>query len=489
MNTTRIRGADWIVGWDGTRHVYLRNADVVFADDRIVHVGRGHDGPVDREIDGAGFMVLPGFVNLHTHPASEPLNKGYMEELGSRKLYMGGYYEYASVIFWGDDEAKQAATEVAYCELLKSGCTTVCDLSRVWPGWLDLADRSGLRLWLGPMYRNGRPYTPDGNKVLYEWDEAAGAALFRESLDLVDAAERHPNSRLSGMIMPAQTDTITEGMLRDSVDAARERGLVLQIHGAQNWIEFHEMTRRHGITPVEFMAKMGLLNPRSVLAHAIFIDKHPTIQWWSENDVDILASSGVTVAHCPTVYSRRTYVLHHFGRYLKAGVKMAMGTDTYPHNMVEELRWASVLCKVVARDVGAVTTAELFHAATVGGANALGRDDLGRLAPGAKADLVMVDMNHWAMRPGREPLRCLVFSAGERPVRHVFVDGRQVVADGTVLTIDHDDALTRLAAGQQRMERDVPSRDWAGRTAEEASPLALPVVEALPATNGVPGRG
>lgn len=479
MTTTRIRNADWVVGWDGSQHVYLRHADVVFADDRIASIGAGHAGPVDREIDGRGFLVTPGFVNVHCHPASEPLNKGYMEELGSRKLYMGGYYEYASVIFWGDDAAKAAATEVAYCELAKSGCTTVCDLSRVYPGWLDLADRSGLRIWLGPMFRNGRPYTPDGNKVVYEWDEAAGAVNFRESLDLVDAAERHPNGRLSGMVVPAQTDTLTDGMIRDAVDAARERGLILQTHGAQNWIEFHEMTRRHGITPVEFMAKVGILGPRSIVAHAIFIDQHPRVQWWSDNDIGLLASSGVTVAHCPTVYSRRTWVLDHFGRYRKAGVRMAMGTDTYPHNMVEELRGASILCKVAARDVGAVTTAELFHAATIGGAAALGRDDLGRLAPGAKADLVMVDMNHWSMRPGREPLRCLIFSAGERPIRHVFVDGRQVVEDGNVLTLDHDDALTRLAAGQRRMEVDVPKRDWAGRTAEQASPLALPVVSSL----------
>ncbi len=479
MATTRIKAADWVVGWDGSRHVYLKNADVVFADDTIVAVGPGYTGPVDREVDGSGHMVIPGFVNLHSHPSSEPLNKGYMEEIGSPNLGMGGYYEYAGVIFRGDDEARRAAAEVAYCEQLKSGCTTVCDLSAPYPGWMELAERSRLRLWIAPMFRNGRPVTTDGKSLVYEWDRPAGEKAFRAALDLVDLAERHESPLLSGMVTPAQCDTSTEDLLQDAIAAARERGVRLQTHGAQNWAEFYEMVKRNGMTPVEFMAKVGLLHDKSIVGHAIFIDKHPRLQWWSENDLGLLASSGVTVAHCPTVYSRRTWVLHHFGRYLKAGVRMAMGTDTYPHNMVEELRWASILCKVAAGDVYAVQTGQLFHAATVGGADALGRPDLGRLAPGARADLVIVDMNHWAIRPGREPLRCLIFSAGERPIKHVFVNGRQVVDNGTVLTLDHDDALDRLAEGQRRMERDVPAHDWAKRTAEQASPMALPVVSAL----------
>ena len=479
MATTRIKSADWVVGWDGKQHVYLKNADVVFTGDKIVSVGAGYVGAVDKEVDGRGHMVMPGFVNLHSQPSSEPINKGYMEEIGSPNLGMGGYYEYAGVIFSGDEETKRAAAEVAYCEQLKSGCTTVCDLSVAYPGWMELAEKSGMRLWIAPMFRNGRPVTKDGNSLVYEWDRPAGERAFKGAMDLVDEAERSSNSLLSGMVMPAQCDTITEDLLQDAVAAARDRQVPLQIHGAQNWGEFYEMIKRNGITPVEFMAKMGLLHPKSIVGHAIFIDKHPRLQWWSENDLDLLASSGVTVAHCPTVYSRRTWVLHHFGKYLKAGVRMAMGTDTYPHNMVEELRWASILCKVAAGDVYAVSTGQLFHAATVGGASALGRDDIGRLAPGAKADFGMVDMTHWALRPGREPLRWLVFSAGERPIKHVYVDGKQVVEDGNVLTLNHDDALTRLAAGQKRMEANVPSRDWKKRTADQASPMALPIVDAL----------
>jgi 5-methylthioadenosine/S-adenosylhomocysteine deaminase len=118
----------------------------------------------------------------------------------------------------------------------------------------------------------------------------------------------------------------------------------------------------------------------------------------------------------------------------------------------------------------------LFHAATVGAAEALGRPDLGRLAAGAKADLVLVDLANPWMRPARDPLRSLVFTAADRAVRTVFVHGTKVMEAGRVLTMDHEGALAEVAQGQQRMLRDSPSRDWAGRTAEQISPLSLPLL-------------
>jgi 5-methylthioadenosine/S-adenosylhomocysteine deaminase len=156
-------------------------------------------------------------------------------------------------------------------------------------------------------------------------------------------------------------------------------------------------------------------------------------------------------------------------------VKMGMGTDTTPHNMLEEMRKASTLARIAARDIHSVQLADFLHAATVGGANALQRDDLGRLAPGKKADLVIVDLKCVDMMPARDPLRSLVFHAADRAVRDVYVDGRQVVADGEVLTLDQRGAGERLAEGQVRMMANVHKRDYRGRTADELTPLSLQV--------------
>jgi 5-methylthioadenosine/S-adenosylhomocysteine deaminase len=138
--------------------------------------------------------------------------------------------------------------------------------------------------------------------------------------------------------------------------------------------------------------------------------------------------------------------------------------------MIEEMRTAAIIARVAAESAHAVTTTEIFNAATVGGAAALGRDDLGRLAPDAKADFVILDAAHPAMRPLYDPIRSLVYSAAERAVRHVFVDGRQVVRDGKTLAFDYADAVARLEEAQRRAIERVPSVDWGKRSAIEIMP-------------------
>ncbi len=127
-------------------------------------------------------------------------------------------------------------------------------------------------------------------------------------------------------------------------------------------------------------------------------------------------------------------------------------------------------------DTHALFVDSTFEAATIGGAGALLRPDLGRLAIGCRADIVLIDTGHWTMRPLRDPLRSLVFSGLERPVRHVFVDGAQVVADGRCLTIAVEAAAAGLDAAQKRMLGEVPSRDPLGRSIDAIIPLSLPML-------------
>jgi cytosine/adenosine deaminase-related metal-dependent hydrolase len=190
-----------------------------------------------------------------------------------------------------------------------------------------------------------------------------------------------------------------------------------------------------------------------------------------------LVDTGTHVAHCPSPFARYGHTLEDFGRYTRAGVNLGIGTDVAPHNVIEEMRLAAILARVAARDITTTSIGALFHAATVGGADALGRADLGRLVSGAKADLVLVDLGNPWMRPARDPLRSLVFTAADRAVRTVFVHGAKVMDQGRVLTLDHQAALAAVAEGQQRMLRDAPNRDWAGRTAEQISPLSLPTLD------------
>ena len=140
------------------------------------------------------------------------------------------------------------------------------------------------------------------------------------------------------------------------------------------------------------------------------------------------------------------------------------------------MRLALILSHVASKDIHASATGDLIEMATVGGARALGRDDLGRLAAGAKADIVLVDLAHPAMRPVRDPLKSLIYHAADRAVRDVFVDGHQVVAAGRVLGLDPEDAAFRLEAAQARMIEKVPELDYARRRAEQIAPFSLPLL-------------
>ena len=475
MTTTVIRNIDWAIVWDeaARSQVYKRGIDLVFDGNTVTHVAAGYAGPVDTTIDGRGCMVMPGLINIHSHPGSEPANRGIREEHGVRNMYMTGLFERSQAYSAPGNEARAACSEFAYCELLKSGVTTVVDIGPVWDGWTDLIAKSGLRAFLAPGFASARWTMKNDHDLGYHWDEAGGTRRFDAALTLIDSLAGHPSGRLSGVVAPMQIDTCTEALLRDSYAAAGERKLPFTVHIAQGVSEVLEMIRRHGITPVQWAARIGILGPATLLGHAIFIDSHSWVPWWSRRDLGLIAEHGSSVAHCPTPFARYGQMLESFGGYLKAGINMGMGTDTTPHNMLEEMRKASTLARIAARDIHAVSIADFLHAATVGGANALLRDDLGRLAAGMKADLVIVDLGHIDMRPARDPLRSLVFHAAERAVRDVYVDGAQVVADGRVLTLDQVDAAARLADAQARMMAQVPRQDYRGRSADQITPLSL----------------
>ena len=146
----------------------------------------------------------------------------------------------------------------------------------------------------------------------------------------------------------------------------------LTVHCAQSVNEFLVMVDRHGKSPMQFARDLGILSPRTVLGHAMFIDEHSWVRWHTRTDLGILVDTGTNVAHCPSPFARYGHTLEDFGRYRRAGVNLGIGTDVAPHNVIEEMRLAAILARVSARDITTTSVGALFHAATVGGAEALG---------------------------------------------------------------------------------------------------------------------
>lgn len=476
---TLIRNAAWAVLWDAAakRHVYGRDVDIVLHDGRVASIAPHVDGPVDADlavIDGRRMLAMPGLVNVHTHPTTEPAYRGVREDHGVPEQHMSGLFERLQA-FRLDAAGQQAAMRLAYAELMGAGVTAVVDLTAPFEGWMDVMRESGLRVWVGPGYASARWGMSAPQTVTWTWDEARGRAGFQRAQAVMDEADADPSGLLRGIVFPAQIDTVEEGLLRDSAALAAEKGRPFTTHIAQAVVEVQEMIRRHGTTPIQWAASIGILSPRAILGHAIFIDEHPSIRWHTARDLALMAEHGVAVAHCPSPFARYGEHLRDFGRYRRGGVRMAMGTDVAPHNIIEEMRLAILLARNAARDVAAADTAAVFHAATVGGADALGRPDMGRLAVGSAADLVLVDLAHPQMMPARDPLRSLVFHAADRAVRHVFVAGRQVLADGRPTLLDVGEAAGILAESQAKMLRDAGRYDYRGRSGDAIAPLSLPL--------------
>lgn len=474
-----FKNLDWAILWNSNehRHYYVRGVNVEVSGGEITRIdSRSTSCTTENIIDGRNKMLVPGFINIHSHPDMEPLSKGLLEEQSSPKLGMSALYEFMHLVKPGE-ETKRAASLFAIGELLKSGVTTFVDLSIPRQNWLDDLASSGIRTVIAPMYSSARATTKNGHSVDYEWDEAHGLDRMSEALEYVDSANSHPSRMISGMVAPMRVDTCTETMILLSLEEAKKRSVPMQIHTAQSLVEFNEMTKRYGMTPVGWLDSIGCLDPSVILGHCIFLDDHPWVRWPEKTDIQRLRKSSVSVAHCPVIFARKGILLNSFPRYVMNEINVGIGTDTFPHNFLDEMRWAIILGKVIEGRITAGSTAMLLDAATIGGATALLREDIGRIEEGSKADFFLVDLKDPLMHPLRDPLRNLFFSALERPITDVFIEGHHVVKDGQVMTLDMTQLMDILTEGQVEALASINERDYAGRNPEALFPLSLPLRE------------
>jgi cytosine/adenosine deaminase-related metal-dependent hydrolase len=221
----------------------------------------------------------------------------------------------------------------------------------------------------------------------------------------------------------------------------------VRLHCCQSAYEFETVHRLHGCTPLAFLERAGLLTPRAILPHGIYLSGHPRVPVAGDEDWRRLVASGASIAHCPAVFARMGDALDSFGRYRSAGINLGMGTDTWPPDLLHNLRLGLYVARVLERDATQTTMAHMIDAATLGGARALGRDDLGRLAPGAQADVVVWDLTGDHLGPLFDPLKNLMLSGRGTDCRASYIAGRCVMEDFTVEGIDAD-ALQREAARQ-----------------------------------------
>jgi cytosine/adenosine deaminase-related metal-dependent hydrolase len=466
--------ASHIIAYQNGGHRHLRDGEIVWDGNEIVYVGPAFPGDVDETIDAAGRVVTPGFINTHTHLYESPLDKSFVEDRGGRQFYGSGLFEYLPTRSRAaDEDAARACLAYSMTEVLQSGTTTVMELGS-YPDWaVEEAGKVGLRLYMGTSYRSGRWLTDDGKTVKYEWDEAAGLAGFERAVRFIETRDGEQNGRIKGFLSPSQVDTCTEDLLRRSKDASLSLGVPIALHTSQSVNEFQEMTRRHGKTPIEWLQGIDFLGENAILGHCIIV---AGTSWanYAGDDIKILADTGTNVAHCVWVFARRGIMMESFSRYTAAGVNMTLGTDTCPQSMIEGLRWTAAASKWVDRRTDAATAAAVFNAATLNGAKALGRDDLGRIAPGAKADLLIWNGESIWLSPLRDPVKNIVYSAQAEDLRDVIIDGEIRMRDRIIPGVDPAALSRDLQSAAERMWSRMQTVDHAGRTVDQLSPLSFP---------------
>lgn len=464
-----------VIAWQNGQHVPIEGGVVVLQGDRIVEVGASTGeapGPQDRRIDARGRIVMPGFVNTHLHVTDTHYTKGYLEEASNLSAHAmetnyGTLYKMLPAVRHAiDPEAQVIAAECAFAELARTGSTTVVELGYDYEVGGDgdiaiaqevatMAMKVGLRCYSGPRYRAMHYGHAPGGKVWYEKYPQDGRKRFQDCVDFCRSWNGRFDDRLRTMLAPGQIDTCDPELLRGTRRAADAYKLPIQVHAGQSPNEYERIQSEYGMTTVDYMQDTGLLGPDCMIGHGQVMTADGNMASLQPREVAALRDSLTTVVHLPWVKARRGGVINSIHKYREFGIRQSLGTDTFPFDMFNDMRMAAAVCRIVEHSVEVAASRDVFAMATTGGADALGRPDLGRLAAGCKADVVLVRTDTFKAAPTYDPLKFLVLSATGDDVDQVLVDGRTVVEAGKVLSVDMPSAVARLNEAARRVRANV----------------------------------
>ena len=437
---TLLRGGT-LLTVDGTRRVFV--GDLLIEAGRITKLGDAEHPiappPGARVLDVRGCAVMPGLVQAHTH-LCQTLCRGAADDLPLLSWLKERVWPYEAAL---DEAAMRASARLAIAELLLSGTTAILDMGTVHEtdALADELAMSGLRATIG------KAMMDTGDGVPTRLRETTAASLAES-----DALQRRwsgaADDRLRYAYAPRFVLSCTEALLRE-VAARLGAGARLHTHASEQLAECALVRDERGDDNISYFGALGLVGPRSALAHCV----HPT-----QAERQLLARTGAHVVHCPSSNLKLGSGIAPIPEMLVEGISVALGADGAPCNNnldgFMELRLAALLHKHRV-GTGALPAAVALELATLGGARAIGREDeIGSLELGKRADVVVLELDTIHGVPSPDPASQVVYAAQSRDVRHVFVDGRHLVADG-VLTpstgLARDEVIARARSEAQRV--------------------------------------
>ncbi len=486
---TRWRAAHILAHQNGG-HALLRDGEVVWEDDTIVYVGPRFDGPVDTELALGDSLVLPGLIDLDalTDIDHLVLDSWASPEIAPGLQWSQEYFSDSRDVFTAAERA--FVREYALVQLALHGITTYLPIaSEVHSSWAETFDdfvamaeisrRIGLRGYLGPSYRSGVNIVDADGKRRVAFDEERGRAGLQDAQRFLEYAAKLGDPLVNGALLPCRIETLTPELMRDTAALALQHDVPVRLHCLQGFVERELILAQHGCTPLELLRRTGLFETRLLIPHGIVIDVHPEVYGEDRGDLATLAAAGVSIVHCPQTSLRYGDALHSFGRYRRAGINLCLGTDSFPPDLIRGMDTGVHLAKLIDRREDAAPAEAYIEAATLGGSKALGRDDLGRIVPGAQADLVAFRISDIRDGVFDDPVRTFLLNGTARQATHSVVAGSPVLVDGQLPGIDLEALRCRAQALFEKMRAAYPERDLRHRPVSELFPPTFPSFTAV----------
>jgi cytosine/adenosine deaminase-related metal-dependent hydrolase len=452
MTTLLLKNIHTLVTMNAAREE-LRDAAVLIRDHVIERVGKTVDLPAsaDQVLDLKGrHVVLPGLVNTHHHfyqTLTRAIPAAQNADLFS---WLKTLYPIWSRL---TAEGVRASAQLCAAELILSGCTTASDHLYIFPNDVTLDDEIRAVRDVGLRFHASRGSMSVGQSLgglppdsLVESEPD----ILRDSRRVIEAF--HDNSRYAMTritLAPCSPFSVSRDLMRESAKMARSYpGVRLHTHLAENKADVDYSLATFGLAPGDYAEALGWLGTDVWHAHCV---------WLSDPSIEKFASTGTGVAHCPCSNMRLASGIAPVRKMRKAGVPVGLGTDGAASNdatnLFHEARQALLLARVLALDATAMTAREALEIATLGGAQVLGRDDIGCLAPGMSADLIAINLDQPAFAGAEhDPVAALVLCQVDA-VDYSFINGRRIVDRGCLTTVELPSLLQqtqRLAAEMVR---------------------------------------
>ncbi len=426
---TTILRADRMLTPDGE----VQNAELEIDErGRIAYAGPARAESVVTH-DLAGHALTPGLVNGHTHSAmtlqrAVSDDEGFMPWLAAVQAVEQGLTR--------DDVV--AGLELAMLEMIANGTTAFADMYHWDEGLLETVQRAGMRVLAAPAMFTAESVGFPGVSPL----DGAQTLDYTEQL-----AERFAGDEQIRLAYgPHAPYTCSPELLREIAERSQRTGIKIHMHVAESRAEVEQITEQYGNTPAKHLDALGFFEADVLAAHCV----HLTLE-----EIEIFARTGTAASHNPVSNLKLGCGVAKLPEMLEAGVRLTLGTDSVASNnsldQFEEIKLATILHRGVRHEAAAVKAADVLDIATRRGADAIGFPETGALEAGRFADVIAIDLGTTRATPMGSLVSHLAFSASGEDVRHVFIGGRHVYANGEHLTLDAPDILARAGAAAARL--------------------------------------